>query len=145
MSNHVNKKPVLVWIIFILTLLGFIQFCFVFGVNNGLIHIDKEYSENLIEVTLFKNIKMLIMNIIFLLAGVMLFRLKLVALKLYVLYAILAIISLISSFIVPTPQIQDSFIDTTNIMFYSKLISIFITFLLVYYSFSLSKKKILKT
>ena len=145
MSDHVNKRPILVWIIFILTIIGFIQFCFVFGLNNEFIQIDKEYTPDLIEFTLFKNIKMLVMNFIFLFSAIMLFRLKAIAFKLYLLYAILAMINLIYSFIFPNPPIENALVDTSALMFYGKLVSMGITLLLVYYSYSLSKKDILKT
>ena len=145
MSDHVNKRPILVWIIFILTIIGFIQFCFVFGLNNEFIQIDKEYTPDLIEFTLYKNIKMLVMNIIFLFSAIMLFRLKAIAFKLYLLYAILAMINLIYSFILPNPPIENALVDTSALMFYGKLVSMGITLLLVYYSYSLSKKDILKT
>jgi hypothetical protein len=148
MSNDVTKRPALVWIVFIITLLGFIQICIFFGINNGLIQIGKEYSESLTQhqqFTLFQNVKMLTMNVIALFAGIMLFRLKSIAFKLYVLYAILTTISLIYSFIFPSPMVQNPFVDVTKITFYSKLASMFITFFLVYYSFRLLKKNILKT
>lgn len=144
MSNDVTKRPVLVWIVFIITLLGFIQFCIFFGINNGLIQIGKEYSESLSQqFTLFQNVKMLTMNVIALFAGIMLFRLKSIAFKLYVLYATLATISLIYSFIFPNPTVQNPFADVTKITLYSKLASISITFFLVYYSFRLLKRNIL--
>ena len=145
MSDNVNKRPVLVWIIFILTIIGFIQFCFVFGINNGFIQINKEYTQGLSEFTLFKNIKMIVMQFIFLFAAIMLFRLKAIAFKLYLLYAILAMINLIYSFIFPNPPIENSLIDTKDMMFYGALVSMGITLLLVYYAYSLSKKDILKT
>ena len=145
MSDQVNKRPILVWIIFILTIIGFIQFCFIFGLNNGFIQIDKEYTPDLIEFTLFKNIKMLVINFIFLFSAIMLFRLKAIAFKLYSLYAILAIINLIYSFIFPNSPIENALVDTSALMFYGKLVSMGITLLLVYYAYSLSKKDILKT
>ena len=157
MSNDTNKRPILVWVIFIVTLLGFIQFCFFIGVNFGLIPLDKEFSGILTQqYTFFKSIKMVAMNTLFLFAGIMLFRLKAISFKLYLLYAILSIISLIYSLLFPTIQIPEissdmgQMIDVplndikNKVMFYTKIISILFIVFPAYYSFRLLKKNILK-
>ena len=49
MSEHIKKRPILVWIIFILSIINFILFCFVIGINSGLIPVEEGYAFDLTE------------------------------------------------------------------------------------------------
>ena len=146
LRNKMNvklKRPIGVWIIFVTTILMYILTSINFLIIYEIIHVGISFEK---EAPIFNPIvftKMLIISGLFLFATLKLFQLKSIAVKIYLVYAILYILNKIYFYFQPISiENQNSIVE--NAVSTGNTIGLLLNIIVILYAIWLKKKGILK-
>lgn len=141
--NEKLKRPIGVWIIFVITVLMYLLTSINFLIVYDIIPISISFEQEFSMLSPIMLVKTLIMSIIFFYATLNLFQLKLITVKIYLIYFVLYLLNKVYFYFNPIQLDNQSLIveDTVSM---ASFIGTIVTILIILYSVWLKKKGILK-
>lgn len=137
-----SKRPKGVWLIFIISFWPLINMFAHLAIINGIMPIENPVKDYFDSLNLFEHFIIIFLPLYIFTSALMLFRLKLIAVKFFIGYAILRVFLTIYNF--TKPAFREIFMIGITSSIISHLISLFIIVFLLYYVTKLNEKGLLK-